>query len=138
MAPREEEEDFGFSSGDEADLVAFADSQLKRPYEDDNDGPVAKKASFTTSPSFDDDLIALAEESSYQNGRAKSTSSALAVRVLKEEFGLQGFRLEQEAVISRLLVGQSAVVVFPTGGGKSLCYQVSLTYSEFVNRTSYR
>ncbi|KAH7071057.1 P-loop containing nucleoside triphosphate hydrolase protein [Paraphoma chrysanthemicola] len=56
-----------------------------------------------------------------------STSSpniVLANRILKERFGLSSFRLEQEAAVTRVLDGGSAVVVFPTGGGKSLCYQV--------------
>ena len=55
----------------------------------------------------------------------RSPSKILANKVLKERFGLDGFRLEQEAAITRVLDGGSAVVVFPTGGGKSLCYQVS-------------
>jgi len=53
-----------------------------------------------------------------------SPNTLLANRILKERFGLKGFRLEQEAAITRVLDGGSAVVVFPTGGGKSLCYQV--------------
>ncbi|KAF2824107.1 ATP-dependent DNA helicase [Ophiobolus disseminans] len=53
-----------------------------------------------------------------------SPNTVLANRVLKERFALSGFRLEQEAAITRVLDGGSAVVVFPTGGGKSLCYQV--------------
>ena len=44
--------------------------------------------------------------------------------VLKEYFGYDSFRDGQEAVIARLLDGQSAAAVFPTGGGKSLCYQL--------------
>jgi ATP-dependent helicase YprA (DUF1998 family) len=128
MLPQDDD-DFGFSSGDDADLVAFADSQLKRSREADNEGPITKKASFGTSASFDDDLLALMENTSHQNGSAKSVSSALALKILKKEFGLESFQLEQEAVISRLLAGHSAVVVFPTGGGKSLCYQVLLIFS---------
>jgi superfamily II DNA helicase RecQ len=39
--------------------------------------------------------------------------------------------LKQEQVISRILNGGSAAVVFPTGGGKSLCYQIpALVFSE--------
>jgi superfamily II DNA helicase RecQ len=125
--PSKDEDEFGFSSGDEADLVEFANAHLKRPREADNAGPKAKKPSFATSSSFDDDLIALAEEEEW-NGKktVQSKSSELAVRVLKERFGLEKFQLLQHAAISRLLTGESAVVVFPTGGGKSLCYQVSL------------
>ncbi|KAF2125222.1 ATP-dependent DNA helicase [Dothidotthia symphoricarpi CBS 119687] len=55
---------------------------------------------------------------------APSHNTVLANKILKEHFNLDGFRLEQEAAISRLLDGNSAVIVFPTGGGKSLCYQV--------------
>jgi superfamily II DNA helicase RecQ len=57
---------------------------------------------------------------------APSPSTVLANKILKQRFGLNSFRLEQEKAITQILDGGSAVVVFPTGGGKSLCYQVSL------------
>jgi ATP-dependent DNA helicase RecQ len=44
--------------------------------------------------------------------------------VLRSVFGFPSFRPGQEAVIERLLAGRSALAIFPTGGGKSLCYQV--------------
>src|SRR5437660_12882941 len=44
--------------------------------------------------------------------------------VLRDTFGLADFRPGQEAVIGHLLAGKSAAAVFPTGGGKSLCYQL--------------
>jgi ATP-dependent DNA helicase RecQ len=44
--------------------------------------------------------------------------------VLAQRFGLDGFRPGQQAVIERLLQGKSAAAIFPTGGGKSLCYQL--------------
>jgi len=53
-------------------------------------------------------------------------TSTVARNTLRTCFGLQEFRLKQEAAIARLLAGGNAVVVFPTGGGKSLCYQVWL------------
>ena len=40
-------------------------------------------------------------------------------------FGFSGFRQGQEPVVDRILGGASALAVFPTGGGKSLCYQLS-------------
>jgi ATP-dependent DNA helicase RecQ len=43
---------------------------------------------------------------------------------LEHQFGHRGFKPGQQPVIDRLLAGQSAVAVFPTGGGKSLCYQL--------------
>lgn len=44
--------------------------------------------------------------------------------VLNRQFGLTEFRHGQRAVIERLLAGRSAAAIFPTGGGKSLCYQL--------------
>jgi ATP-dependent DNA helicase RecQ len=44
--------------------------------------------------------------------------------VLRQRFGFSEFRPGQEAVIGHLLGGKSAAAVFPTGSGKSLCYQV--------------
>jgi ATP-dependent DNA helicase RecQ len=46
------------------------------------------------------------------------------LQLLREVFGLEHFRPGQETVISHLLAGRSAAAVFPTGGGKSLCYQL--------------
>jgi ATP-dependent DNA helicase RecQ len=43
---------------------------------------------------------------------------------LKQQFGHDRFRPGQEAVIGHLLAGRSAAAVFPTGGGKSICYQL--------------
>ncbi len=45
-------------------------------------------------------------------------------RVLSDVFGMDHFRPGQEAVIDGLLAGRSVLAVFPTGGGKSLCYQL--------------
>ncbi|MDF3012637.1 MAG: helicase [Cellvibrio sp.] len=44
--------------------------------------------------------------------------------LLHNTFKLTSFRPGQEAVIGALLHGHSALAVFPTGGGKSLCYQL--------------
>ena len=44
--------------------------------------------------------------------------------LLKQYFGFSEFKPGQEQAISALLAGQSAAAVFPTGGGKSLCYQL--------------
>lgn len=44
--------------------------------------------------------------------------------VLREVFGFEEFRAGQAQVVERILAGESALAVFPTGGGKSLCYQL--------------
>ena len=45
-------------------------------------------------------------------------------RVLKDVFGFDSFRVGQREVVDQLLAGRSALAVFPTGGGKSLCFQL--------------
>src|SRR3954466_1285126 len=44
--------------------------------------------------------------------------------VLTEKFGFESFRPGQQRVVEALLAGRSALAVFPTGAGKSLCYQL--------------
>ncbi|MBK1731512.1 DNA helicase RecQ [Thiococcus pfennigii] len=44
--------------------------------------------------------------------------------ILHSVFGYQGFRGQQEAVVAHVVAGGDALVLMPTGGGKSLCYQV--------------
>lgn len=45
-------------------------------------------------------------------------------QVLKDNFGFTKFRKGQSEVISRVLAKQNVLAVMPTGGGKSLCYQI--------------
>ncbi|MDB5211099.1 MAG: recQ, partial [Sediminibacterium sp.] len=44
--------------------------------------------------------------------------------ILESVFGYTEFRHNQEEIITHLLKGKDAIVLMPTGGGKSLCYQV--------------
>jgi ATP-dependent DNA helicase RecQ len=52
--------------------------------------------------------------------------------ILKDVFGYHEFRGPQEAVISALVAGNDALVLMPTGGGKSLCYQIPSLVREGV------
>ena len=45
-------------------------------------------------------------------------------RILSEVFGFSAFRGLQEEAVTRLMAGGDALVLMPTGGGKSLCYQI--------------
>ncbi len=47
-----------------------------------------------------------------------------ALATLHRVFGYEAFRGEQEAVVEHVVAGGDAVVLMPTGGGKSLCYQI--------------
>ncbi|OCL09889.1 ATP-dependent DNA helicase-like protein recQ [Glonium stellatum] len=118
----DDSDEFGFSSGDEAAFAIACENsgvQIKRKHTNsgDNDESPAKR----------------------QFPRGFPRQSPLAVKILNEKFGLDAFRLEQEAVIARLLDGGSAVVVFPTGGGKSLCYQVpAVAFAELDKQAGIR
>ncbi|GAB6093319.1 DNA helicase RecQ [Furfurilactobacillus curtus] len=50
--------------------------------------------------------------------------NATAQTILKEKFGYDEFRPGQAAIIDKVLTHQNVLAVMPTGGGKSLCYQI--------------
>lgn len=53
-------------------------------------------------------------------------------KALQEEFGFEKFKGPQEEIINSLLSGRDTFVIMPTGGGKSLCYQLPAIISEGV------
>lgn len=88
---------------------------------DDNDLLIAeqnmKRKKSSTSP---------ADPNPFKRLKSCTTPSSLdlAQDVLQDIWGFPSFKLQQETAITRLICGGSAAVIFPTGGGKSLVYQV--------------
>ena len=56
--------------------------------------------------------------------QSANTPRRRALEVLHEVFGHDAFRPPQDAIVDTVLAGGDAFVLMPTGGGKSLCYQV--------------
>src|SRR3954470_21479596 len=56
--------------------------------------------------------------------RGSMAAMSALTDLLRSTFGFAEFRDGQSAVVDRLLAGKSVLAIFPTGGGKSLCYQL--------------
>lgn len=101
------QDDFGDVDDEDLMLAEMSDVTVGLPHQD-------------LKRSFDSEDRSPSKKVRTENG----SSNALAQKILKETWGFSEFKHKQEQAIVRLIDGGSAVVVFPTGGGKSLVYQL--------------
>jgi ATP-dependent DNA helicase Q4 len=70
------------------------------------------------------ELRGITSSSDSANPNGLSIPDELLTRVLEENFKIKQFRAGQREAIQRVLSGQNTLLILPTGGGKSLCYQL--------------
>jgi len=105
--------------------TGIGNGSRKRRLEDEASvGPPRKQLHLDGTDQHNDDHVAPATESITLSKPMKHDSMQLARRVLQEYFGFEAFRQDQERAIANILCGRNTLVIFPTGAGKSLCYQI--------------
>ncbi|MDQ2864582.1 MAG: DEAD/DEAH box helicase, partial [Bacteroidota bacterium] len=70
------------------------------------------------------------EKKSSGNKEEKIKKSETLTKQLQQNFGFNAFKEPQEEIINSLLSGKDTFVIMPTGGGKSLCYQLPAIISK--------
>ncbi|KAI2470178.1 ATP-dependent DNA helicase [Annulohypoxylon bovei var. microspora] len=107
-----------YDSGDEllesidADTLVFGTKRSRSP----NDEQPGREVKLAKRSKVDDEFL-----------------GDISKKILKEKFGYDDFRHEQFSAIKTILRGENVLVIFPTGAGKSLCYQIPAVTFEKID-----
>lgn len=103
--------------------LPWSDAPLDDPYADVpwDDAPPPEEGEWTGSPGA-------APQGSFPppaaHGAAAPSRFATPIEALRTVYGYDAFRGDQAGIVDRVVAGGDAIVLMPTGGGKSVCYQV--------------
>lgn len=117
-----------FDNVDVDDIVKgkSASATKRKSANGDTSSSASKRQKKTTTTATTGSLTGATDET--DDDALDESNVKLAQRILQEKFGHDDFRHEQKGAIRRILAGKNSLVVFPTGAGKSLCYQVSIFF----------